>query len=257
MSDRPDIACRRLGGLQVAVLDRPSLARRMTADCRAARSASLSRPRLVFSANGHALSMNATDPEFASFMSAADLLHADGQPLVIWSRLTPGLTIPERAATTDFFHDAAKEAVREGLSFYFIGGRADVLQQAVERVSDLYPGLAIAGFRDGYFPRDRWREVALDIAAARPDVVWVGLGRPWQERFCVEARDLLAGTGWLKTCGGLFGHLAGTEARAPRWMQVVGLEWLYRLLQDPRGKGRRYLVTNLYALWLLVTRSGK
>lgn len=243
--------------MPVAALDRRELAGRMSADCTAARAGELSRPRLVFSANGHTLSLNAADPDFARLAGAADILHADGQPLVIFSRLTPGLTIPERSATTDFFHDAAEAALRDGLSFYFLGGTEEVLRRAVDAVTARYPGLKIAGTRHGYFPAGRWREVALEIAATRPDVVWVGLGRPYQERFSVAARDLLCGTGWLKTCGGLFGHLAGMEKRAPRWMQSLGLEWLFRLAQDPRGKARRYLVTNLHALWLLMTRSGR
>lgn len=243
--------------MPVAVLDRRELANRMAADCAAARAGELDRPRLVFSANGQALSLNAADPDFARLAGTADILHADGQPLVIFSRLTPGLAIPERAATTDFFHDAAEIARRYGLSFYFLGGTEEVLRRAVDAVATRYPDLKIAGSRNGYFPAGRWREVALQIAATRPDVVWVGLGRPYQERFSVAARDLLGGTGWLKTCGGLFGHLAGIEKRAPRWMQSLGLEWLFRLAQDPRGKARRYLVTNLHALWLLMTRSGR
>lgn len=243
--------------MPVAALDRHALANRMSQDCAAARAGENARPRLVFSANGHALSLNAADPDFTRLAGAADILHADGQPLVIFSRLTPGLTIPERTATTDFFHDAAEIALRDGLSFYFLGGAEEVLRRAIDAVNARYPDLKIAGARNGYFPAGRWREVALEIAATRPDVVWVGLGRPYQERFSVAARDLLGGAGWIKTCGGLFGHLAGTEKRAPRWMQSLGLEWLYRLVQDPRGKARRYLVTNLHALWLLVTRSGR
>ncbi|MEQ9200456.1 MAG: WecB/TagA/CpsF family glycosyltransferase, partial [Rhodospirillales bacterium] len=223
---------RRLGGLSVVLASRLTLAEQMRQDCEAARSGPGTYPRLVFSANGHSLAMNHAAPDFAALLAAADIIHADGQPLVLYSRLFGKRAIPERSATTDFFHDAAQLAVREGLRFYFLGADRQTSEMAVAAVRQQYPGLIIAGARDGYFPDEEFTKVAAEVRATRPDVVWVGLGRPKQERFCVLMRDHMAGVGWLKTCGGLFGHLAGAEQRAPRWMQSVGLEWLYRLVQD-------------------------
>jgi exopolysaccharide biosynthesis WecB/TagA/CpsF family protein len=246
-----------VGGVAIDLLTRRELAERMSADCREAKANGTIKPRLDFSANGQGLSMVAADRDFRRLFAAADIVHADGQPLVLFSRLTAGEPVPERCATTDFFHDACEVAVRDGLRFYFLGADRVTLNAAVDAVRKRYPGLAIAGSRDGYFPDNRWFEVVAEIAASRPDVVWIGLGRGKQEAFCVRARDALGGVGWLKTCGGLFGHLAGNERRAPGWMQKAGLEWFWRLVEDPRGKAWRYLVTNFHAVWLLLTRTGR
>ena len=249
------LARRRLGGLPVVLASRQMLAKQMRLDGEAARSGSRQYPRIAFSANGHSLALNHTDPAFSELLAAADIIHADGQPLVLYSRLTGSEAIPERSATTDFFHDAARLASEQGLRFYFLGADGQTSEAAVAAVRHQYPELIIAGSRDGYFPDEDFPAVAAEVAATRPDVVWVGLGRPKQERFCVLMREQLSGVGWLKTCGGLFGHLAGAEKRAPGWMQSAGLEWLYRLMQDPVGKGWRYLVTNVIAAWCLLTRS--
>ncbi|MGV8881636.1 MAG: WecB/TagA/CpsF family glycosyltransferase [Rhodoglobus sp.] len=188
-------------------------------------------------------------------MAAADIVHADGMPVVYASRLTK-THLPERIATTDFFHDAAAAAVEAGLTFYLLGATEKQNAAAAAAIQRMYPSLQIVGRRDGYFTDAESAQVCDDIVTSGADVLWVALGKPRQEIWSVVNRERLAGVGWLKTCGGLYAFLAGDVARAPRWMQRLGLEWLYRTLEDPRRLGWRYLTTNPVAAWRLLTASG-
>lgn len=232
-----------VGGVKVARVTRDELAARMTQKNEL--------PQLVFSANGQGVAMVHRDAAFRSAMDQADIIHADGMGVVFASRLFTSAPLPERVATTDFFHDAAKAAVQAGRTFYFLGGTEEENRAAAEAVEKLYPGL-IVGRHDGY--GDEAAMIA-DILAKKPDVVWVNLGRPRQEEFCVRYREALAGVSWLKTCGGLFKFLAGADSRAPLWLQKAGFEWLYRMLREPRRLAGRYLWTNALAVWLALTKS--
>ena len=108
----------------------------------------------------------------------------------------------------------------------------------------------------GFFTDADLDGVVDGIRAARPDVLWIGVGRPRQERLAVELRDRLTGVTWIKTCGGLFDFLSGRASRAPDWMQRLGLEWLYRMGLEPRRLFWRYAVTNPHAIYrmLIATR---
>jgi len=251
-----DIPTRLLGGIRVIVATRAAFAQSMVDDWHRCQSAKGSwRPKLSFSANGELLSRNARDPDLALLLDDADTIDADGQPMVLFSRFWPGRPLPERIATTDFFHDAARAAEAAGMRFYLLGGTQAVAEKAAAEVHRLYPRLAIAGYRNGYFDESERDGVIAAIQAARPDVVWVGMGTPRQHVFSVYARDRLSGVTWIKTCGGLFDFIAGRHSRAPGWMQAAGLEWLYRLALEPKRLLRRYLTTNFHALYLLFTRS--
>jgi N-acetylglucosaminyldiphosphoundecaprenol N-acetyl-beta-D-mannosaminyltransferase len=243
-----------VGGLPIVCASREALAARMVEDCLAARRTGLGAAKLIFAANGHSLSRAATDSEFRRHMEAADLIHADGQPLVFASRWLTGVRIPERSATTDFIHDAAKAAVRAGLRFYLLGATEDVNKRCFEVLQEMCPGLQIVGRRDGYFTHDEEAAVCDEINRAGPDVVWVGMGVPLEDAFCIRNKHRLQ-AGWLVTCGGCFNFVSGDYARAPGWMQAAGLEWLHRLACEPRRLFRRYLFTNTHALLLIVTRT--
>jgi exopolysaccharide biosynthesis WecB/TagA/CpsF family protein len=240
----------RVGGFNTLRTTRRGLAEMMVADCR--KRDSLVGPKLIFSSNGQGIALAAQDADFARTMDAADVIHADGMSVVISSRLLTKKPLPERVATTDFFEDAVEKAIEAGLSFYFLGGTESQNAKAVEVVRERYPALKIAGRRNGYFKPEDDIDICNAIRESGTDVLWVALGKPLQEKWSVRNRKNLAGVGWIKTCGGLFGHLVGDEKRAPRWMQRLGLEWLYRVWQDPRRLAWRYLTTNPYAMWSIV-----
>ncbi len=244
-----------VGGLKTAILTRQGLAEIMVRDCLRAREVGEAwRPRLVFSSNGQGIVLAARDPDFAKAMAQADIVHADGMSVVFASRLLGADALPERIATTDFIFDACDAAERHGLSFYFLGGREEDNLRAVEWVKSWYPRVKIAGRHHGYFSDTEIDRIIEGIAAAKPDVLWVGLGKPRQEYFALRLRDRLPGLGWIKTCGGMFDYYSGRSARAPLWMQKSGLEWVFRALQEPR-LAWRYLTTNLAAAYLLLTRT--
>lgn len=250
-----------IGGLPTVALDAEDMATMMVEDCKAARisraAAAACAPKLVFSSNGQGISLANRDRKFHDTMTKADMIHADGMSVVFASRLL-GTPLPERVATTDFFHNAARAAQREGLSFFMLGSSEAQNAKACEKIKEAYPDLKIVGRRNGYFPPEEEANVCAEIVASGADVLWIALGKPAQEEFCVRNKERLQGVGWLKTCGGLYAFLAGDAKRAPRWMQNAGLEWAFRAMQDPRRLLWRYLTTNPHAfLSMLFGSRGK
>jgi N-acetylglucosaminyldiphosphoundecaprenol N-acetyl-beta-D-mannosaminyltransferase len=244
----------RVGGIKTVCLSRRGLTRMMLADCLAARAAEHARPKLVFAVNGHVIALAARDDGFRRTFERADIIHADGQAAVFASRLLTRTPIPERSATTDFIHDAARAAAEHGLRFFLLGATEEANEKAARILAETYPGLRIVGRRHGYFSPLEEEEICDEINLTRPDVIWVGLSVPLEYEFAVRNRDRLRG-GWLVTCGGCFRYITGDYARAPRWMQIAGLEWLHRLLRDPKRLFWRYASTNPLALFLLLTRT--
>ena len=242
-----------IGGVKTACVSRAGLATLMLADCFEARAAKRT-PKLVFSVNGNSIARAAIDASFRRAYETADLIHADGQPVVLASRMLTNAPIPERSATTDFFHDAAKAAAAQGLSFYLLGGTEEVNAACATEMLRLYPGLRIVGRRNGYFAREEEAAICDDINASGADIVWVGLGIPLEQSFAARNKNRL-NAGWLVTCGGCFNFVTGDYARAPSWMQRAGLEWLFRVLREPRRLFWRYAITNPRALYLMLTRS--
>lgn len=243
-----------VGGVKIACLSRTDLADLMVEDCVAARGKTGRTAKLVFSANGNSIARAAVDTEFRAQYGEGDIIHADGQPVVLASRLLTEAPIPERSATTDYFLDAAEAAAKAGLSFYLLGATEAVNARCAELLTQRYPGLKIAGRRNGYFGRDEEAAICEEIAASGADVIWVGLGVPLEHGFCTRNKHRFR-AGWVVTCGGCFNFVTGDYSRAPAWMQAAGLEWLFRVLREPRRLFWRYAVTNPRAVFLMLTRT--
>nr|WP_235867079.1 WecB/TagA/CpsF family glycosyltransferase [Roseibium marinum] len=205
-------------------------------------------PYYSTSANGQVIAMAAKDPDFRKLLLSADQIHADGMPMVLLSRHVARNALRERVATTDLVHATAGAAERAGVSFYFLGAHEEVNKLAVERMQALYPDLKFAGRGNGYFSPEEEKAVVEEISRLKPDILWVGLGVPREQDFVVRNLENLRGVGVIKTSGGLFDFLSGKNSRAPQWMQKCGLEWLYRIMLEPRRLTRRYLFTNPVAL---------
>ena len=184
-----------------------------------------------------------SDPELRQVVEACELVTADGQA-VVWASRLLGDPLPCRVAGIDLMHELFALAERNGYSVYILGARADVLAGAVERIRKAHPKLEIAGFRDGYFPPSEDRAVAEEIAACSPDMLFVAISSPRKEHFLGSYREVLK-VPFVMGVGGAIDVVAGLTRRAPRLMQRLGLEWLYRLLQEPRRLFRRYLTTNI------------
>ena len=243
-----------VGGLPITVDDCEGAARHMIDHAIAARGVD-KLPLYSTSANGQVVSMCALNVEILSLFLEADILHADGEPLVRASRLMCKTKLPERIATTDLVHFTAQIAQKEGVSFYFLGASEEQISKAVENMKRLYPDLIFAGYRNGYIAKDEEDAVVAEINAASPDILWIGMGVPREQRFVRRHRRRLTRVGVIKTSGGLFDFLSGKNSRAPKWMQKWGLEWAYRIGQEPKRLFWRYLTTNPHAAWLLLTRS--
>jgi exopolysaccharide biosynthesis WecB/TagA/CpsF family protein len=215
----------------------------------------IGRPLYLTSANGEVLARCSTEPMTGRLFRSADLINADGQPLVTVSRLKSSTPLPERVATTDLFHVVARKAEAAGLTFYMFGADEDENAAAVANVQTMYPGLQIIGRSHGYLKGDALRAKVDEINDLAPDYLWVALGVPYEQVFVEEFASRLPNVGVIKTSGGLFNFLSGSRPRAPTWMQTVGLEWAWRIWLEPRRLLWRYLTTNPRALYLLFNQS--
>jgi len=242
-----------VGGLPIAVLDRAAAADWMI---RAARERRRDRrPLYLTSANGEVIARSASDTELAELLETADQIVADGQPLVLASRYRCRVALPERVATTDLFHDVARRAEDSGTTFYMLGATADEIEKAVANVRSAYPRLRLVGHHHGFLKGDALDAKIAEIDALAPDILWLAMGVPHEQRFVARFGDRLSRVGMIKTSGGLFNFLSGTNRRAPDWMQRASLEWAFRIWLEPRRLFWRYAVTNPKAVWLMATRS--
>ena len=238
-----------VGGLPVSTMRLDDTASEMIEYCGESRHHS--RPLIMTSINGQTLSLCAGDRHVYDAFRQADVIHCDGQPLVILSRLLARQPFPERVATTDLFPAVARKAALCGATFYLLGATATVNREAVARSRKAFPGLEIVGASHGYLSPSEEAAVVAEIASLKPDILWVSLGAPFEQDFCNRHRDALNGVGIIKTSGGLFDFLAGVKTRAPVWVQKLGFEWLYRLTLEPRRLCKRYLTTNPHALLII------
>jgi exopolysaccharide biosynthesis WecB/TagA/CpsF family protein len=244
-----------LGGLPVVVVDRQEAAR-VIVDESLKRHNLWRFPAYLTSTNGEVTYRCAVDQTERSLFLQADAISADGMFHVFVSRIKGDVALPERVATSDLFYDVARRAQAEGATMFMLGATPAANQAAVDAVRAEFPGLRLIGHRHGYFD-GLADEIAVcdEIARLAPDILWVSMGVPREQEFVVRNRVRLSSVGVIKTSGGLFDFLSGNAVRAPLWMQNVGLEWLWRLCQEPRRLAWRYIKTNPRALYLLLTNS--
>ncbi len=182
------------------------------------------------------------DPMMRAITERCQLVTADGQA-VVWASRVLGDPLPERVAGIDLMEALFALAAERGYGVYILGARGEVLERAVAELRRRHPGLRVAGYRDGYFGDDEEEAVAAAIRDARPDMLFVAISSPRKEYFLGTHGPSL-GVPFAMGVGGAIDVVAGATRRAPAWMQKLGLEWLYRLLQEPRRLVRRYATTN-------------
>ncbi|HYI38576.1 MAG TPA: WecB/TagA/CpsF family glycosyltransferase [Thermoleophilaceae bacterium] len=193
------------------------------------------------------------DPELRDIVGACELVSADGQSIVWASRLL-GDPLPTRVAGIDLMDELLALAAARGYGVYVLGARDDVLQTALARIRERHPGLRIAGARDGYFSDEEGEAVADAIRAAAPDILFVAMSSPRKE-YWLSRYGRRIDVPFVMGVGGSVDVIAGVTRRAPVVLQRLGLEWAYRLAQEPRRLFRRYLVTNA-RFAVLVVRHG-
>lgn len=190
------------------------------------------------------------DHELHEVIQNADLVGADGVPIVWASRLL-GDPLPGRVNGTDLMERLFIESAQQGWRLYLLGARQAVIDKAVEKLQQQMPQIQIVGFRNGYFDSiEKEHQVVQEINAARPDVLLLGFGTPMKEKW-VKRHKAALNVPIIHGVGGSFDIVGEFTRRAPKWMQKSGLEWLYRLIQEPKRMWKRYLVTNSLFIWLV------
>lgn len=190
------------------------------------------------------------DPEVAAIIGACDVINADGQPIVWASRLL-GVPLRERVAGVDLMTRLIERAAERGHRLYLLGARPRVVEAVAERIARDHPGTVVAGYRDGYWAPEQEASVVAAIAEARPDILFVAISSPTKERFLGRWKDAI-GAPFVMGVGGSFDVYAGRLRRAPRWMQRLGLEWLFRMAQEPGRMVRRYLHDAPRFAWIVL-----
>lgn len=222
----------------------PAIVARCVKWCRAPRAS-----HIVITANASHLCMMRHDNALRDACQAGDLSVADGMS-VVWALRMLGRPVPERVAGIDLMTNLLETGSKQCLRVYFLGARREVVEALVAICKERYPGLVVAGYRDGYFGPDAHVSIVEEIRTCEPDLLFVGMPSPFKETWCQQYRDRLA-VPVIIGVGGSFDVLAGYVSRAPRLVQAVGFEWAWRLMMEPRKLWRRYATTNTEFLWLV------
>ncbi|MGO8670890.1 MAG: WecB/TagA/CpsF family glycosyltransferase [Capsulimonadaceae bacterium] len=189
-------------------------------------------PRHVVTADASMVVIAKSDPELESIVDNADMVTADGSG-ILWAARRLRLAIREKVSGVDLVAELSRLSAEKGYRLYFLGAAPQVAEQAAANLAARYPGVQIVGTHDGYFTAEQEHGVVEEIAALKPDVLFVAMGIPKQEKWISRHKERL-GVPVSLGIGGSFDVYAGRVRRAPLWMQRNGLEWLYRLCADPK-----------------------
>lgn len=190
------------------------------------------------------------DKKLRQIVESCDLINVDGQP-IRWAAGLLGISFKERITGMDLMEELLKLSSRKGHSVYFLGARKEVVRKVVEISSNKYPSLKIAGWGDGYWESDEEKRVVQDIKRAQPEILFVAISSPKKEFFIRKYINEMQ-VPFSMGVGGSFDIVAGIKKRAPKWMQKCGLEWFFRLCQEPQRLWKRYLIGNPIFLWLVL-----
>lgn len=189
------------------------------------------------------------DPRMDAIVRRCEIVNADGASMVMAAKRF-GVWVPERVPGIDLMYQLLDLAQREGYGVYLLGAKPEVLEAASSRIRRAYPCLSIVGMRDGYFPYEEYDQVAQDVSDSGADIVLVGITSPKKEALIERFRDL-GMRGAYVGVGGSFDVASGLIPRAPLWMQRMGLEWVFRMIKEPRRLFKRYMIGNVRFMKLL------
>lgn len=205
--------------------------------------------------NPHSMVEARRDGLFNRALSSADILLPDGIGIVVASKIL-GLAVRQRVAGSDFFLELCRQAeTRGGLKYFFVGSTDTVLEKIVERLKLEFPHIEVCGVYSPPFKEelsDEDDEVIIQrVNEARPDVLWVGMTAPKQEKWIYKNRAQLS-VPLIGAIGAVFDFYAGTKKRAPEWMCRIGLEWLPRLLREPKRLFKRNFISSPIFLMMVL-----
>lgn len=206
---------------------------------------------LVVTPNPEIIMMANKDEQLARIINNADLVVPDGAG-VVWAARYQGDAMPERVAGYDLVQNLLIEAMSEKYKIYLFGGAPGIAEKAKKIAEERYPGVQIVGTRNGFFTKQNESEIVNDIKACQPDILLVALGVPRQEKWLEEYKEELKVPVSIGV-GGTFDVMAGVVKRAPLWMQRSNLEWLFRLLSEPK-RAIRMLALPHFVIKIMTTK---
>lgn len=209
-------------------------------------------PHLVVTADASGIAQAQTDPDLMAIYQCADLVTPDSVG-VLWGARRKGQTLPGRVSGVDLVDLLCAASADKGYRIYFLGAAPGVAELAAEKMRLRHPGCNIVGSRHGYFPPESDEVVANEVAAARPDILFVAMGIPRQEKFIIATQSIIRAKVAIGV-GGSLDVFSGTVKRAPKLVQAVHLEWLWRTLANPKKIAK---AANLPRFVAYVLKSGK
>lgn len=198
--------------------------------------------RKIVYANAHCLNIASVNKEYSDVLNQADLVLPDGLSVVWGSKLLGGCKL-QKISSIHWVDRIFDFIVRNKLRIYIIASKPEIITRAVNTILKFHPEMEITGYSSGYLTEESQQQVLDEIKDISPDILFVGMGSPHQELWIHKNQEQIS----AKICwavGALFDYLAGVERIAPGWVSGIGLEWLWRLCLDPKGKWKRYLIGN-------------
>ena len=189
------------------------------------------------------------DKQLRKSVNACDIINVDGQA-VVWASWLLRKPLKERVAGIDLMENLVHLSAKENYKIYLLGAKEQVIQKVVSIYKEKYSEDLIAGYRNGYFKPDEEEEIARDIAKSGAQILFVAISSPKKENFLFNHKEKLSSLNFIMGVGGSFDVIAGKTKRAPVWMQKNGLEWLFRLIQEPKRMWKRYLFGNIKFIFL-------
>lgn len=192
-----------------------------------------------------------TDEELRNSVNNADLINADGQA-VVWASRFLNKPLKERVAGIDLMDNLVRVSHEQGLKIFFFGAKEAIVSKVVDIYSQKYSSNIIAGYRNGYYEIGREKEIANEIQHSDADMLFVAISSPTKEIFLDQNKKIISNVSFIMGVGGSFDVIAGKVRRAPLWMQKSGLEWFYRVIQEPKRMWKRYLIGNTKFIFLVL-----
>ncbi|MGT2775287.1 WecB/TagA/CpsF family glycosyltransferase [Streptococcus hyovaginalis] len=213
------------------------------------------KPLHLMGVNADKINQCYEDSNMMKIVNNCGVVNADGASVVLAGKYL-GIDIPERVAGIDLMQELLKLSENKSYSVYFFGAKEEVLQKMLSAFKVDYPNLKVVGYRNGYFKDDEIDAISQDIASKAPQLVFVGITSPKKEilieRFMRDGVNSI-----FMGVGGSFDVLSGTIKRAPLWMQKSHLEWLFRVMNEPRRLFKRYFVGNTKFIKTIVKEKRK
>lgn len=190
------------------------------------------------------------DAELKKSITNCDIINADGQAIV-WATKFLNSPVPERVAGIDLMEELVKLSPKKGYKIFFLGAKEEIVKKVVDIYSSKYGREIIGGYRNGYFKKEEEMDIAKEIASSKSDILFVAITSPKKEIFLNTYKEYIQAP-FIMGVGGSFDVVAGFVKRAPIWMQKAGLEWFYRVIQEPKRMWKRYLVGNTQFIILIL-----